>query len=835
MAKEKKKKPAKGEDTKTKKSAKPKKEAKADKPDKKDKGAKSKKAKKGDGFSVMDFLVAKGERIALGGAAFLALLFVFWGFSKTFGEGAEKKIKTLNQQISSLRTQVANPPPPTPFSPPSEEDDPAAYPTKKPDQFVTHSLFFNPGTIGFNKGKNPPILPPGYPVEGEKGPRIQLASVWAPVKVIRKDETQRVLHVYKSKGVAAGAPGTPGGTGEPEYVPMPGGPGAETGTVMTAQTPDVEQVIQPHQMVVVYTSFLYEEQVKLFQEALRKKRKEELLNDPKLMPKVLGIEVKRCRRIVPDGVFSDVAGAFSPWEDVYAPGETADAVFQSKPGKAIHTLLTSTPFETTQTQKYQKYIQPGLVTPFPELAHESYPKVKVPGFKATEGVTTNPDGETGRGSSYVPPAVKGGKPGLPPGFGEGDNGQQGAGLARKTFERVSIEKFAKTNKSFYARLQGKFYPFASDGQSPAPREKGKGTGMGENPEMEQSPMPGPGGKGVGDAPSFPGAVGPGGPMTTTGEIPKKLLIRFIDVDVQPGETYVYGIRLRVANPNYQQFEKVIFPTHAEQKVLYSPWTITPSITLADELNYYVSDPHFQVGNDLAKLRKEVKKFIDVPKNPRPKESYWPGMDNRQRTDEQVSFQIHKWVKTFKSRVTDSEVKGGLWAIATRVLLERGQYVETDEIPVAMPKWDSGSGQFVVRKYTPQRKTKKKKTKPYFTGVAFRPPNRQVPPLLVDFKGGPETSSAAEALLMTADGRLLVFNEQEDTDTSKSRDVRDDSTNDNDTPRGRVRYNRKKEWLKQVNEAVVGGATTGTNPMGPGQPPSGLPGFGGGCGPDEPPF
>src|SRR5205085_978729 len=48
-----------------------------------------------------------------------------------------------------------------------------------------------------------------------------------------------------------------------------------------------------------------------------------------------------------------------------------------------------------------------------------------------------------------------------------------------------------------------------------------------------------------------------------------ILIRFLDVDVTPGYSYEYRIRIKVTNPNYKKVKEVSQPDHARDKDILS--------------------------------------------------------------------------------------------------------------------------------------------------------------------------------------------------------------------------------------------------------------------------
>src|SRR5207249_10960384 len=94
----------------------------------------------------------------------------------------------------------------------------------------------------------------------------------------------------------------------------------------------------------------------------------------------------------------------------------------------------------------------------------------------------------------------------------------------------------------------------------------------------------------------PGAVDQEGPKAgPTQVVLSDALIRFFDPDVQPGKTYRYSVRVRMASPNYGKEKDVAHKQLAEFKELeFLPngmqgWTITPEITIPGDYAWYAID------------------------------------------------------------------------------------------------------------------------------------------------------------------------------------------------------------------------------------------------------
>src|SRR5262249_6596359 len=96
----------------------------------------------------------------------------------------------------------------------------------------------------------------------------------------------------------------------------------------------------------------------------------------------------------------------------------------------------------------------------------------------------------------------------------------------------------------------------------------------------------------------PTAPGPGGgetdpgktfEATAAGQSPEKALVRFVDADVKPGDTYRYSIQVRMATPTHGKTKDVASEDYAKPEVLESVWVVTEPVTVSPELEYYPVD------------------------------------------------------------------------------------------------------------------------------------------------------------------------------------------------------------------------------------------------------
>ena len=103
-----------------------------------------------------------------------------------------------------------------------------------------------------------------------------------------------------------------------------------------------------------------------------------------------------------------------------------------------------------------------------------------------------------------------------------------------------------------------------------------------------------------------------------------------DVDLQPGNTYQYRLRVSMANPNYNKQKEVASPAYAASKEpLVSDWFEIPqSVTVPPEYHLYAVDQNVLDGNSYRGQHAGVQLLRD-PNTGAPR---------------QAVFQIHKWLK-----------------------------------------------------------------------------------------------------------------------------------------------------------------------------------------------
>jgi hypothetical protein len=229
-------------------------------------------------------------------------------------------------------------------------------------------------------------------------------------------------------------------------------------------------------------------------------------------------------------------------------------------------------------------------------------------------------------------------------------------------------------------------------------------------------------------------------------VPEYILLRFLDVTVEPGKAYRYRLRVRMANPQYGNKNVASASPAAEE--LRSDWVaIDRTVQALPELYYYAIDLKTQGSL-------EDKKALWNAPSPRPN---------------QVPVQAHRWVEYVypDPQRPRSGFSVGDWCIAERTLVTRGEYLGQTE-PVWVPVWDILQERFSLASLTVSGRKTKQKVPVYF-GAEGQPDS-----VLVDFQGGfldynkfagmdedkprytpVHDQAPTELLILSAEGKLSV--------------------------------------------------------------------------------
>lgn len=240
------------------------------------------------------------------------------------------------------------------------------------------------------------------------------------------------------------------------------------------------------------------------------------------------------------------------------------------------------------------------------------------------------------------------------------------------------------------------------------------------------------------APSMPGA-----PMLPS-NLPEleNLLIRFLDVDIRPGFTYEYRLRVKMKNPNHKKKDLVQRPSDADQEILYGPWVaIAGQVHVPFDQNMYAGDPVAYSERVRGEYRDPA--LLNL-------------MDNRNGEVPVVQFQ--KWTERIPVDTGKSE-PAGYWVVA-EVPVNRGEFVGRKQL-LPLPMWSSEKVAFILQEL-PKYSVWKAREKPKGLLVDF-----STETLMVDYEGGKERYrlgerniddvSDVEMLLLKPDGTVSVRN------------------------------------------------------------------------------
>lgn len=225
-------------------------------------------------------------------------------------------------------------------------------------------------------------------------------------------------------------------------------------------------------------------------------------------------------------------------------------------------------------------------------------------------------------------------------------------------------------------------------------------------------------------------------------IPEYCLLRFVDANVKPGDTYQYRIRFTFANPNYLQ-KNVAKPELAKDEEFSSEWFVIPRlVTIPPTVQYYL-----------------------VTREPN---SDQPEATTPERDRDQVCLQIHRWIDSFipGSALNDpvARLDVGDWVIAERVLVYRGELAIRTLILEVLPVWDRKAERFVPAA-NPRNKSATR------VPVTFGPEQGEV--IVLDLDGREVTykrpngvaisvkNAPEHALLLDASGHMVVRHKEND--------------------------------------------------------------------------
>lgn len=298
----------------------------------------------------------------------------------------------------------------------------------------------------------------------------------------------------------------------------------------------------------------------------------------------------------------------------------------------------------------------------------------------------------------------------------------------------------------------------------------------------------------------PGAVGPPGGVGDPNqelELPEYVVVRLIDVTVEPGKTYEYQIQIRMANPNYNRLDTAS-PAYSKEPQIVSDWSEMPLRVHVDpEMHYYAVD-------QVAVERETDPRYRDS--SPHRNHTLTPGQN--------IYLQAHRWLETVRPRGFKSPLVFGEWTVAERFPVWKGEYVGSEE-RVEVPVWQFAREAFTIA----SDNSSSKRTRGI--GVYFGYGKQKDDPkeaILVDFSTGRygyerilsraedrtemkkvEDTCGIEALVLRPDGRLMLLEGAEDHgDTERAERIK--------KVRKRVADTKKPQKAAPAGAGAPGGDT-----------------------------
>jgi hypothetical protein len=737
------------------------------------------------------FFVARGELIGLGAACVLLVLCFAVTVLAILNSGPQAPRIAKDADDLKNRINGSAPPPLTE----TKENVPNWVARTDNARFASGHWFDGSGT-GTNKREKPILL------AVDKGAKnIQVVYVAGSVFTWDLDRERAKLRAFDTgEGEKKGATGkveTPQGADKQDKA-----------------MPRAVELTRPIRMVVVNATFPYGDQVELYQKALRIVDADELFAKG-LQPIFHGINVLRAE-VSPGQAAKDLK-----WEPLYTfveGNKHADDRVVAAP--RVIDLLKDAVFDEDNVTQLQEYLTPFAATPLPQLATGHYPRVVLADINPVPLAKSDDKGKYDKrkkGGTDLPFIDRKKKE---------DRASETLPTEKVDFKDLPKDALDKITGKFnvvdylglYTNPPMPMEPDAKDAKDPKNKE---GATFPKRPPRNPREFPQGGKPGeftnVSNGYAFTKVPGKG-----------KALVRFIDVDVQPGMTYQYKIQVVFLNPNYRLVDEVTHPDVATPRILVDKekFVETPKVTVPKEYHFYVFD---QMSPDqdgkTPDLKKLATKLVNRPTT----------IDTKAPTLDQAVVQIQKWVESTKD-AAGQQFDIGDWVVAERLLVYRGEKIGrksptsisegASAIEVETPVWQYDRNAFEIGSGVigPPKKGVKDKG-PVKTGVTVTsgiPVDflvrkgaddlTDVAPVVVDFEGGrggarqydsradgegkrrthaeadATSNSPVEMLLLGPDGRLMALN---------SRDDRNGEAKPGE--RAHERSTRWREWMARLNE------------------------------------
>jgi hypothetical protein len=712
---------------------------------------------------VKKYFLEKGERVGLYTAAGVTGLFLLLGLIMALRAHSRdtdllKSAKALDGKIRSDNS--FGPPDPSKITAPE-------WVAVDPLEFLCRPWEYLLDPVD-TRLRNPPVLPVGR-VVGDKVADLLVSEIRRPVFVYKASPEAKTVDIFSK-----GGPSAP----DSQFTNLGG---------LGAGGREVVRDVKAERMLVVHSVFPWREQVKLFQVALRKDTVSELFKSPETTPQVLGLSVMRREYPPPPDKKDKKPDEW--WEPYYIVQPNGRIEVR---GVETRALLKVGVFDHDETEQVKELLLRGLDTPLPALAYLGYPGLNFQGISTSGEMVATKGGPKGRpGDKGLPPNLSGKDPFKKPGGSDkivlpgGDKGGKkpaGDPVADAGIETRPLGKLTGQVKLAFARRFSakRFYPFEPfDEPLASLGVKGQSTGA-ETDDGKQKATDDP--DDILDAQEKSAtAKGLNGKVPDI-RVPEHVLVRFFDADVRPGKSYQYLIRVVMKNPNFGKTKEVMVKSWAEVETLESLPVVTPWRVVEPEWQFYVVDQ---------KALRDSKYKLAM------------GSDRSDLDAEQAPVQIQQWQEDFTDPSSESQQLGD-WLVLERLRVRRGDWIQKDQVPTALPAWNADKGRFEPGGNIGKRHGRKfVKSKSDYVAIDFRP-KASAAPMVLDFTGGKKSyrvgtnvipdNGALEMLVLSPDGKLLTRSSREDTDRSD--------------PHGAARVRHHQEWRDRLERLLGVDRATG---------------------------
>ncbi len=318
----------------------------------------------------------------------------------------------------------------------------------------------------------------------------------------------------------------------------------------------------------------------------------------------------------------------------------------------------------------------------------------------------------------------------------------------------------------------------------------------------------PGGLAPGADPEYPGAGTPGQGNQNKLDV-DHLLMRFLDVDLVPGNVYQYRVKVLMKNPNFKNTAQLADNNNANVEVLESAWFELPQKLSVPQESFLFAYPVKKYEESVMKVYEDSGKADPIRKVAELQDV---------KDGKRVVIQMQQWMD--RIMLGNKEEPIGSY-VQAEMPVGVGEYVGK-KVPVELPLWRSAALNYVLAQGDtkspiypnwPKDTQNSKHTLPKMRVIDFRTKS-----VLVDFEGGHSITkvpgatlnddSMSDLLIVREDGKIEVRSEAldmaEDLQVPTQRSLRDKGWND---------------WLKRVrvikDTEPVGGPNTGPGTGRPG--------------------